>query len=163
MDVNIELLAKDIREFYGKFDTQEKMARNLGISSPHLSRILGSKVSSLRKSTLSKIVSKIGSNPDNYIAKQVVPYQGTGGFEGVTAYDLATKITYIGVLNGDDLNEACLVPTADLAKRSAKSRTSQLEVLRRNYQTMRENGSLSSFKFSPLEVIAIYNLGNDGI
>ena len=163
MKVNVSLIAEDIQSFYGD-QHQRRIARDLGVAQSTISNILSGRVKGLRPETVEKITKKIGTNPEKYIPlhyqTEWTELQVAEKFSNVSAYDLPTGVTYIGKLKESTLEEACMVPTLEIADGCNKLKKSAVEILRRYYEGMRANSALSSFQFSPLEEIARYELGN---
>ena len=165
MEVNLDLLRQDIRGHYESGQSQVNIARDLGVAQGTVSNIFdeSGRVKGLRIQTVEKIAAKLGVQPERYLPAE---YQKTPAelevaekFTSISAYDLATGITYIGKRRVDTLDDACIVPTRDIAEGSNKLKLSPVQNLRRHYEAMRANSALSSFEFSPLEVIATYDLG----
>ena len=155
--------------------TQVGLAEYTGVSQSLISRILSNSRTDIKTITLQKFAAKMPEVEKTY--HKILPTACMSGsyhrvwtnatrtatyikieptnVRGVYAYYLSSGLTYIGKPREKRLEDACVIPTAEIATMCLDRQLSAVDIARRLYTRLMKGGALGSFDhFSPLESAA---------
>jgi len=170
MEVNADF-ARDINRLLNEgLDqvtyTQTSLGAVLNVTQPQVSKYKRVKTSTVSDAVVEKLAQLCGTNFLRYARYGALVTDSDSAsaetLNGVYAFDFPDGVIYIGVPISRGLENACMIPTSDIAGETLKSRDSLTNALRDAYTKQRREQALSKVdEFSELEARAKIYLGKN--